>query len=60
MTIKLPPENIFDTILKALGKERKVIVQDGIDEIYKEKGPYVQIKTRREGFLKALFRKKSH
>ena len=60
MTIKLPPENIFDTILKALGKERKVIVPDGIDEIYKEKGPYVQIKTRREGFLKALFRKKSH
>jgi len=60
MTIKLPPENIFDTILKVFGKERKVIVPDGIDGIYKEKGPYVQIKTRREGFLKALFRKKSH
>ena len=57
MTIKLPPENIFDAILKAFGKERKIIVPDGIDEIYKEKGPYVQIKTRREGFLKALFRK---
>jgi len=25
-------------------------------KIYDEKGPYVQIKARREGFFKALFR----
>lgn len=57
MTIKIPSENIFDKILKILGKERKVIIPEGTGEIYKEKGPYVQIKAKREGFLKTLFRK---
>jgi len=57
MTIKIPPENILDKILKLLGKERNVIVPEGVDKIYNEKGPYVQIQAKREGFLKALFRK---
>ena len=57
MTIRVPSENILDKILKIFGKERKVIVPDGIDEIYKEIGPYVQIKAVREGFFKALFSK---
>ena len=56
MTIKIPPENILDKILKLLGKERKVIVPEKADKIYQEKGPYVQIKARRESFWKALFR----
>ena len=57
MTIRMPPENIFDKILKIMGKERKVIIPEETGEIYKEKGLYVQIKAKREGFFKALFRK---
>jgi len=55
----VPPENILDKILKLFGKERKVVVPEGADEVYKDKGPYVQMKAEREGFLKALFRKES-
>lgn len=57
MTIRVPRENFLDKILKFLGKERKVIIPKNVDEIYKEKGPYVQIQAEREGFLKSLFRK---
>jgi len=57
MTIKIPPENILDKILKLLGKERKVIFPEGTEGAYQKLGPYVYIKARREGFFKALFRK---
>jgi len=53
----MPPENILDKILKLFGKERKVILPEGADEVYKDKGPYVQMKAEREGFFEALFRK---
>jgi hypothetical protein len=56
VTIKIPPENILDTFLKLLGKERKVIVPEAADKIYQKKGPYVQIKARRESSWEALFR----
>jgi len=57
VTIKIPPENIFDKILKLLGKQRAVIFPSGAEEIYKQHGPYVQIKARKENFFKALFRR---
>jgi len=57
MTIRIPPENILDKILKLFGKERNVNISDETNEIYEEKGPYVQIQGKREGFFKALFRK---
>ena len=57
MTIRVPPENILDKILKLFGKERQVVVPEGVNKVYKDKGPYVQIKAEREGFFKALFRK---
>ena len=57
MTIRKPPENMLDKILKLLGKEREVIIPDEADKVYKDKGPYVQIKGKRESFIKALFRK---
>lgn len=57
MTIRIPPENILDKILNLLGKERKIIVPEGTDRVYADKGPYVQIQAKREGFFKALFRK---
>jgi len=57
MTIRIPPENIFDKILKLIGKEREVIIPEGAGMAYRNVGPYVQIKGKREGFFKALFRK---
>ncbi len=59
MTIRVPPENLLDKVLKLLGKERRVIMPEEAGKIYEDKGPYVQIKARREGFFKALFRKKN-
>jgi len=60
MTIRVPPENILDKIVKLYGKERRVVIPEGADEVYKDKGPYVQMKAGREGFLKALFRKEDN
>ena len=57
MTIRIPPENFLDKVLKLLGKERQVIMPEEAGKIYEEKGPYAQIKAKREGFFKALFRK---
>jgi len=57
MTIRIPPENFLDKMLKIFGKERRVIMPAEAGKIYDEKGPYVQIKARREGFFKTLFRK---
>ena len=58
MTVRIPPENILDKVLKLFGKEREIIIPEETDTIYKDKGPYVQIKSKRENFIKALFRKK--
>ena len=58
MTVRIPPENLLDKILNILGKERKVIIPKEVGKIYKEKGPYVQIKGKRESFFRALLRKK--
>ncbi len=57
MTIKISPENLLDKVLKLFGKERQVIMPEEAGKIYKDKGLYVQIKAKREGFFKALFRK---
>jgi hypothetical protein len=59
MTIKTPPENIFDKILALLGKKRRIIVPDKVEDIYEKCGPYVSISAKRENFIKALFRIKS-
>lgn len=57
MTIKIPPQTIFDKILKLFGKERKIIIPSEAGKIYDKFGAYVQIKANRENFFKALFRK---
>lgn len=57
MTIRIPPENLLDKILKLFGKKRRVIMPAKAGKIYDDIGPYVQIKARREGFFKALFRR---
>ena len=59
MTLRIPPENFLDKVLKLLGKERQVIMPVEAGKIYEEKGPYVQIKAKREGFFKALLRRDS-
>ena len=57
MTIRTPDDNLLDKILKLFGKEREVIVPKGADKIYREYGPHVQIKAKKENFFKALFGK---
>jgi hypothetical protein len=57
MTIKIPPENIFDKILKIFGKERKIIIPSEADKIYRKLGQHVQILAKRENFFKALLKK---
>ena len=57
MTIRIPDENILDRILSLFGKKRQVIIPEGAEKIYREHGPYVQIKGKKENFFKALFRK---
>jgi hypothetical protein len=36
MTIRIPPKNILDKILKLLGKESAVVVPEGIDGKYEK------------------------
>ena len=57
MTVRIPPENILDKILKLLNKERKIIIPGEVGKAYREIGPYVQIKGKRENFFKAILRK---
>ena len=58
MTIRKPPENILDKILKLFGKEREVIMPDEAGKVYRDIGPYVQIRGKRESFFKALLRRR--
>ena len=57
MTVRLPPENILDKILKLFGKQRDVIIPDEAEKAYRDIGPYVQIRGKRESFFKALLRR---
>lgn len=58
MTIRVPKRNILDKLLAIFGKERDIVVPKDIEKTYNKLGPYVIIKTKRESFWKALFRKK--
>jgi len=59
MTIKKPPKNILDKILKVFGKERDIVVPDNTDELFRKYGPHITIGAKRESFLKVLFSKRS-
>ncbi len=56
MTIRIPPENFLDRILRLMGKERLVVIPQATVRLCNELGPYVQVTARRESFLTALFR----
>ena len=58
MTIRIPPENGFDRVLRYLGKERQIVLSKDAIRMCNELGPYVQINAKREGFISALFRRK--
>jgi hypothetical protein len=58
VTIKIPPENIFDKILKLFGKRRGIEIPKSIAQVQKESEPYVTIKAKKKSFWKALFGKK--
>jgi len=57
MTIKLPPENILDKILKLFGKKRSIIIPNEFHKTKESIGQYVTIKAKRESFWKVLFRR---
>ena len=58
MTIRPPQKNLLDKFLALFGKERDIVVPEGVDEIYDKYGPYANVKVKRENFIKALFKKK--
>ena len=60
MTIKVPPDNIWDNILNLFGKKRRVIIPDNVGEVYGKFGQYSTIKARRENFWRALFRESNN
>jgi len=57
MTIKTPPQKIWDDILNFFGKKRRVIIPKEAGEVYDKYGQYSIIKARKENFWIALFRK---
>ena len=60
MTIQIPPDNIFDSILEVLGKRRGIIIPKHLDKTTTQFGQHAIVKTRKESFLKALlFNRKS-
>lgn len=58
MTVRTPPPNILDKILNLLGRNRRIQIPEKAYQIYTKFGPFVQIKAKKECFLKALFRRK--
>ena len=56
MTIRIPQPNIFDRLLRLIGKKRGVIFPK---EPFKKYSPYVSVNAYKESFLKALFRSQS-
>lgn len=56
MTIRIPPETVFDKILRLLGKERQVVIPQAAVRRCNELGPYAEVTARRESFITALFR----
>ena len=60
MTIQIPPGTIIDRIfLKVFGKRRGIIMPNHLDNTINQFGHHVIIKTKKESFLKALFKRKS-
>jgi len=57
MTIRKPPDNIWDKILQLIGKKRRIRMPDCAGEIYEKFGQHAIIKAKKENFWKVLFRK---
>ena len=51
MTIRLPKPDVFDDILRLLGKRRAVYIPPNVDKKF---GPYSIIVAKKESFIKAL------
>ena len=55
MTIRLPPDNIIDKILKIFGIQRQIILpKDNQDQI--RNNPYVTITAHKENLMQTLLR----
>ena len=51
MTIRLPKPDVFDDILRLLGKRRAVFIPPNVDNKF---GPYSIVVAKKESFIKAL------
>lgn len=58
MTIRMPKENLADSILKTLGKKRGVKIPDGIFKKFDPQKVDVYVIAQKESFWKALLRSK--
>jgi len=56
MTIRLPKPDVFDDILRLLGKRRPVYIPPKVD---KELGSYSIIVAKKESFIKTLISSKN-
>ncbi|ABW68744.1 hypothetical protein Dole_2941 [Desulfosudis oleivorans Hxd3] len=57
MTYRVPEATFGDKILALLGKKRAIRIPE---EAYKNLGPYVIVRARKESFWRALFRPKKN
>jgi len=55
MTIRLPKPDVFDDILRLLGKRRAVHIPPNVDKKF---GPYSTIIAKKESFIKVLISSK--
>lgn len=56
MTIRIPPDNFIDKILKQLGIKRVLVLPENIDSLRDKYGHHIQIKAKHESLLKTILR----
>jgi len=55
VTIKIPPENLLDKILKLIEKERKVIVPEEAEKIFRKRVHMYKLKRDGKAFGRCYF-----
>ena len=56
MTIRIPPDNLIDKILKQFGVKRVLVLPENIDSQKNKYGHHIQIKAKHESLLKTILR----
>lgn len=56
MTIRIPPDNLIDNVLKQFGIKRVIVLPKNIDSLRNQFGHHIQIKAKHESLLKTILR----